>query len=165
MKLSWCIVQWDITGRFQTYQKITAEYFVTHARSSHTSQIHCPVKFNGLRVHTASIFYSIAKFGQLPHITNIWFHLIHTCKTFIPTLYYPRIIHFIPFQLYLLSLWMHWIWGYQHTQSIIIPILNFSVQDWLIRHGPSKYLNLCLISMWMPPLKCHNCHAPCQPIL
>jgi len=61
--------------------------------------------------------------------------------------------------------WILWICGCQHTPSVIFQTLNLLAQAWLIPLGLSAYLNQYLISMWRPPLNCHNYHAPCQPIL
>jgi len=58
-----------------------------------------------------------------------------------------------------------WICACQHTTRVIIQTRNFQVQARLIPLVLSWYLNLCLIGMWRPPLQCHTCHAPCQPIL
>jgi hypothetical protein len=149
---------------FQACLKNTGKYFLTQEWHSGTSQIHSAVKVDGLRFDNACLFYSTPNFDKPRVIINIWSHSRHSSELYIPTLHYPWMDYFAPFQAYFfLSECVESVAASTHRGSII-QTLNFEVQVQLIPHGPSNCLKQWLIGMWRPLLHCHNNHALCQSI-
>ena len=120
-QLAYCRLTWRILPSISSLRNAVQ----AHLRSTLLLRSIVP----DLTPHT----YSKANFDELPPIVIIWSQTRHASEPCIPTSHYPWPVHFAPSQAYFLPSSMVWICDCQHTQCVIIQILNFEAK---VRHIP-----------------------------